>query len=177
MKHDTEQVLGRLTPRGPAVDLRQQVLGAVDAELAVTASPRWTGRCALAVVATLLFAALLNVWVSRSADRRLAQLYGPRPVPRQIAEIVAAVESVTDAETGQWMQERLLAARASREVPPERAFERYQQIINQWVVIAKEWPDEKAQKGSKVDRDRSRRDRGDTSDYQRRAGFDHQFTA
>jgi len=107
MSDDTERILERLCPRGAPPELRQRVLEAVGKGLAAGPTSRWGRRWGLAVAAGLLLGVSLNVWAVRTVDRRLARLYGPTPVPRQITEYARTVEAVTDAATAHWMEEQL----------------------------------------------------------------------
>jgi hypothetical protein len=89
MNEDLEQLLSRLTPRGPGPQLRPRVLAAVADELQSPPSP-WLRRAALGVAAALVVGIALNVWVSTAADRQLAQLLGPLPAASQNAERMLA---------------------------------------------------------------------------------------
>ena len=91
MNRDLEQKLGQLTPRGAGPALRDQGLDAVGQALHAEPSSGWRFRSGLAVAASLVLAIVLNVWVNRWADRNLARLYGPPPVPKPIVEIVMIV--------------------------------------------------------------------------------------
>jgi len=114
MSTDPESVLGRLHPRGAAPELRERVLGAVARQLAPRPGAARLWRWAAAVAAGLLLGVGLNVWAIRTTDARLARLYGPPVVPQPIVAAAEAVESVTDAETARWVQQRLLAAHQER---------------------------------------------------------------
>jgi len=176
MNDDLEQRLERLQPRGAAAELREHVLDAVAEELAAP-TRRWRPRLGVAVAASLLMSLALNIWVSKSADRRMARLYGPRPVPKAIAEIVDAVASVTDAETGQRLQRQLLVAWDSRPARSEQGIAEYRRMVNELIAIGKDWGHEKAKEDAQMDRDRSRNTDRDTSTWQRDLGLDYQFTA
>ncbi|MHC4176791.1 MAG: hypothetical protein ACYSWU_04750 [Planctomycetota bacterium] len=168
-----ERELQRLTPRGSRPELREQVLAAVGRELSARPVSRWERRLGLAVAASILLGVVLNVWAVRSDRRSRARLYGPRPVPKRIADIAEGVESVTDAEIGQLVQQQLSAAWWSRPTPPPQSIGGPQQIFNEPETTRKEQGHE-----------RSKRDRvlpgggdRDTPDCQRHLGLDHRFTA
>jgi len=114
MSTNPESVLGRLHPRGAAPELRDRVLGAVALQLAPRAGGGRLWRWAAAVAAGLLLGVGLNVWAVRTTEARLARLYGPSAVPQPIVAVAEAVESVTDAETARWVQQRLLTAHQER---------------------------------------------------------------
>jgi hypothetical protein len=131
MIDDMEQLLGRLTPRGVGAELRPRVLAAVANELraepngwgdsctvapgggSATATPTtpWLRRSALAVAASLLVGIAMNLWASASAERRLAQLFGPPPLSKRAMEVAKAVEEITDPQTAQWVYQRLTTPR------------------------------------------------------------------
>lgn len=173
-----EQRLRRVTPRGAGPELRGQVLAAVGRELAADRVGPWGRRLGLAVAASLLLGVVLNVWVNKASDRRLARLYGPPPVPRQIAEVAEAVASVTDAETGRRIEQQLVAAWRSRAAAlPQRAID-YAQLMRELKLVRKDPRHEDLlEKGTEMDRDRRRGAPGDTSDCQRHLGLEHRFTA
>ena len=70
---------------------------------------RWRFRPGLAAAAALLASLLLNHVVNTTMDRRLAAVLGPRPVPRQAAEIAADIAALTDSQTGKWAFDRLVS--------------------------------------------------------------------
>ena len=167
--NQVEQRLRGLTPRGTEPELRGQVLAAVGRELAADRVSRWRRSPGLAVAASLLLGVVLNVWVNKASDRRLARLYGPPPVPRQIAEVAEAVASVTDAETGRQVRQQLLTVWRSRPVAPVQSICSSQQILDELESTRKEQRHESPQ-------DRRRGDR-DTSDCQRHLGLENRLTA
>lgn len=123
MSDRVDEVLGRLTPRGPDASLRDRVLAAVEEELAGTdiAAMRAVsrhrsreGRLLAATAAAVALAVGLNFAVAARDDALEARLFGPAPTPRSIAEIVDAVESVTDRETAQRVRQQLIAAQPER---------------------------------------------------------------
>jgi hypothetical protein len=174
----TERALRRATPRGADPGLRQEVLAAVRRELAADRGSAWQRRLGLAVAASLLLAVALNIWVNKASEQRLARLYGPQPVPRKIADVVEAVVSVTDAETGRRVQEQLIEnwrSRAAR--APQNPFD-YAQIMRELGLAGEDTRYEtRHQESTQVDRDRRRGDPGDTSYRQRHLRLDHRFTA
>jgi hypothetical protein len=90
MNDDIERLLSRLTPRGAGPPLRPRVLAAVAGELQAAKPSPWLRRAALGVAASLLVGIALNVYVSTTADRRLAQLLGPPPAAGRNAERMLA---------------------------------------------------------------------------------------
>ena len=129
MNHDSERLLEQLVPCPAPPELRQRVLAAVTRELAAGRPLRWERWCGLAVAAGLLLGLGLNAWVVQAQEQRLARLYGPRPVPQQIVELARAVESVTDAETAQRVQQQLATAQQQRQHRSQPGY-RIEEIIN-----------------------------------------------
>ena len=74
---DVEQMLLRLTPVGAGPQVRRQVLGGVNRELADRRAARLDHRCLLAVAASVGLAAMLNLWVAKADNARQARIYGP----------------------------------------------------------------------------------------------------
>ena len=109
-----EELCAKLTPRRTEAELRGQILDAVGGELDAGETRRRWRRIGMAVVAAALSAVLLNVWMARRGDARLADFYGPAPTPATVREVVEAVESVTDVATARWFEQRLTAAWRSR---------------------------------------------------------------
>ena len=168
-----EQVLLRATARGAGPELRGRVLAAVGRELGADRVPRRRRRPGLAVAASLLLGVVLNVWVNKAADRSMARLYGPPPVPRRIAEVSEAVASVTDAETGRRLEQQLTAVWRSHVAGlPQRPID-YSQLLRELELSRKENRHEDPQ----TDRDRRRGDPGDTSDCQWDLGLEDRLTA
>jgi hypothetical protein len=172
------QSLGRLTPRGSGSELRGQVLAAVGRELSTDPVSRWQRRIGLVVAASLLLGVVLNVWVNTSATRRQARLYGPRPVPRRIAEVAEAVASVTDAETGRRLEQQLTAVWRARVAElPQRPID-YSQLLRELKLFRKDRSHEDLiQEDAEMDRDRRRLTPGDTSDCQWDLGLEDRLTA
>ena len=177
MNEEMERLFEQALARRPAAELRGRVLDAVSEELASGAGGRWQRRAGLAVAVSILLAVALNAWIVEASNRRRAQLYGPNPVPRQIAEIRQSIESVTDADTGRLIEKQLAAAWRSRPVPPLRSISSTLGIYNDPVVIQEDWDDEEVLDGVEIDRDRGRRPDRDTSAGRRRVGVEVGGTA
>jgi hypothetical protein len=111
--------------------LRPRVLGAVSRELGRRAKPRWERIFELSVAASVLIAVGLVLWRQRAEAPWQARVYGPRAVPSEIAEVAKAVASVTDEETGRWIQEQLSAAMSSRRDDVKSRLEAYQRILDE----------------------------------------------
>ena len=172
---DVERMLGRPTPVGAGPEIRRQVLGVVTRELADRRAARLDHRCMLAVAASVVAAALLNVWVAKAEDARQARMYGPQPVPTAIVEVAQAVASVTDAETGRWYQEQLLAAYRSRRTTVPTSVCSVELITSE--IERKDRRHETTEKNLQVDPDRRRDTDRDTSGCQRHLGLADRFTA
>ena len=108
--------------RGPPRANCGSVLAAVDRELErdlerqparhpTAARLRWDRVLAGAIAASLLLGVGLNVWQRRAEEAWQARVFGPRPISRELSDVVQAVASVTDAQTGQWLQQRLSQSR------------------------------------------------------------------
>jgi len=173
-----EQTLRRLTPCGAGPELRGQVLAGVGRELSAEPASRWQGKLGLAVAASILLGIVLNVWAVRVDRQCQARLYGPRPVPRQIADLTETVASVTDAETGRRLERQLAAIWRSREAELPYPPIDYSQFLREFEVVRKEPPHEDLLKeGTETNRDRRRRGDRDTSDCQRHLGLEDRLTA
>ena len=172
---DVEQMLLRLTPVGAGPQVRRQVLGGVNRELADRRAARLDHRCLLAVAASVGLAAMLNLWVAKADDARQARIYGPERVPTPIAEVAQAVASVTDAQTGRWFQERLLEAHRSRRTATPASVCSVQLITSE--MQRKDRRHETAEENLKVDPDRGRDTDRDTSGCQRHLGLANRHTA
>ena len=173
-----EERLRRVTPRGTGTGLREQVLAAVGRELSADPLARWERRLGLAVAASIALGIVLNVWAVRVDRQVQARLYGPRPVPRQIADLAETVASVTDAETGRRLERQLATMWRSREAElPYRPID-YSQFLREFELVRKDPRHEDFFKeGAPTNRDRRRGDRGDTSDCQRDLGLEDRLTA
>jgi hypothetical protein len=130
MNEDLPQPFGRLTPRPAPNELRARVLGAVANELARRKTPRWERVFECAVAASLALGIGLNVWLERADEAWQARVYGPLPVSRAIADVAQAVASVTDAQTGQWIQQRLSESRPARPPADPLRSERYERLFH-----------------------------------------------
>jgi hypothetical protein len=176
---EIEQALRRATLRGVRPELRPRVLAAVASQLQTEPASPWLRRSALAVAASLLLAVAMNIWASRAADRRLAQLFGPPPVSKRAMELAKAVESITDAQTAQWAYQRLAAPRPSGE--GLAAYAAYsgtlRRLLDRSFVDSKGPTDETPQKDPQMDRNRPGRAGGGTTDCQRHPRLDHRDTA
>jgi hypothetical protein len=177
MSDDVERFLQEVTPRGAGPELRGQVLDAVGGELAKRPAGRWERRTARAVAASVLITVVLNVWLVTSSNRRRAALYGPAPVPRPIAEVCQAVESVTDVATGRQIQAQLLAAWRSRPARPPQSVCTIDGIEHDSGMIEKGWHDETTPENLEMDRDRGRRPDRHTSDRRHGMGLEVWRTA
>jgi hypothetical protein len=140
---------------------------------------RWLRRAAMAVAASLLLGVALNVWVSRSSERRLAQLFGPPPVSREAMELAKAVEQVTDAQTGRWFYERLTARSEPRDGVAD--YTKYcavvRQLIDELQTVSKGTYHDTPQKDFEMDGDHTGWTRGDRPRGQRPVRLDHRYTA
>jgi hypothetical protein len=110
MSGDLERLLEQLTPRGAPAPLREQVLAEVGRELRPGPSVRLRRWGWAALAASLFLGVALNLGVTRAHEARLAQIYGPEPVPRQIQELTRTVAKVTDEQTASQFQQELLRA-------------------------------------------------------------------
>jgi hypothetical protein len=179
MHDDIEQLLGRLRPGGVRPELRPRVLAAVASQLAAEPASAWMRRSALAVAALLLLGIGMNVWASKAAERRLAQLFGPPPPSRPAMELAAAVEKATDAQTARWVYQRLAASHPSGDGLAARLAysDMLKQLIDNSFTFSKEAPDETPQKDPQMDRDRPGRAGGDRPGCQRGVRLDYRYTA
>jgi hypothetical protein len=180
MNHDdVERLLIRLTPRVPASDIRPRVLSAMASELKTEPASPWTRWAAWAVAAALLVGIALNFCVNRVTNDRLARLFGPPPVSKQAKELADTIESVADAQTARWVYERCVAFQSS-----DHSRAGYEAYCNRLARLAselsnprKELEHETPQENPQVDRDRSRRARGDRTDSQRPIRLGYWLTA
>jgi hypothetical protein len=176
---DVEQALQRMTPRGAPARLRREVLQAIDRQLSGRPAASVRRVAWLAVAATLVLGLWLNHWASQVHQARMVVLFGPEPLPASVAELVGAVQSVTDAETGRWMTERLLAGRRRSVKPSEVDIGSIGPLMDRleavrgFEMMERAWEHEGLQNPSKTRRDRSDSEPGnpgrggDTSDCQR----------
>jgi hypothetical protein len=117
MNDDIESMLQRLAPRGPGDPLREQILAAVDQALTQRATPKWERRLRWLAAAAILFGIGLNYLVIRADRQRQEQWQASRPVPAEVRALSRMVETVSDAETSAWVEQRMLQA---QHPPPNR---------------------------------------------------------
>jgi hypothetical protein len=105
---EIENLLQRLSPRGPDTLLREQIQSAVERELARPASKPWERRLTWAAAAALLLGIALNYAAIRADNERQAR-FGP-PVPAAVQDVARMVETVSDPETGEWVTQQFQQA-------------------------------------------------------------------
>jgi hypothetical protein len=142
MNRDPETLLKQLTARGASSDVRARVLAMVGKELERRPRVHWQRACGLAVAAGLVLGIALNVWLSWRHETRLAQLYGPSPLPATVIDVARAVESVTDRPTAQWLTQRLAAA-YRMPVSLREHIQRIERFLRDFETGGKEGPREK----------------------------------
>jgi hypothetical protein len=125
-----EELLSKVTPQLAPPGLRLQVLGVVAQELETVRGFPWLRRAAIAVAASVLLGCVLNVVVNQRADVRLAQIFGPPKISKQVAEMAKAVEEVTDEQTARWVCEHMTVRRPSHDVL-EKYFAAVGQLIQE----------------------------------------------
>ncbi len=135
MNDNVPRMLRKLTPRPAPAELRGAVLGAVDRELNRRNKPRWERMFERSVAACLIIAVGLACWRMRAEDAWQARVYGPPAVPSAIAEVAKAVASVTDEQTGRWVQERLSAALSSRPDNTAARRDEIQRILDELHIL------------------------------------------
>jgi hypothetical protein len=135
MNDDLPEAFRRLTPLAAPSELRGRVLEAVERELNRPKKPRWERVFERSVAASLLIAAGLACWRTRAEEQWQARVYGPPTVPSAIAEVAQAVASVTDEQTGRWVQERLSAGSSSRRDDVKSRLETYQRILDELATL------------------------------------------
>jgi hypothetical protein len=152
MSDDSERFLERLTPRGAPPSLRQRALDGVARELADQPRPRrWVGA---ALAASLLLAVGLNLGLENAQQARIAEIYGPEPLPQNLAEVSKTVEEMAGEQTASWFrQASLRAVRPGAAASPGRE--------NYWIdyyfqTLGKGWPHEDALENREKQRDRRR---------------------
>jgi hypothetical protein len=147
--------------------------GRIIADTTIPDSP-WFRRAAMAVAASLLLGIGLNVWVSKTSTRRLAQFFGPPPISKQALEIAKDVEKITDAETGRWIYSRLTIT--CQPGDNKAIYAKYRdtikRLIDELQTVSKD-----SYHDSEMDRDRTGWIGGDRFDCQRRVRRDYRFTA
>ncbi|HLW65816.1 MAG TPA: hypothetical protein VKS79_10890, partial [Gemmataceae bacterium] len=112
MNDEVENLLQRLTPRGPDIPVRAQVQAAMERELARPGPVKWERRLAWSAAAAVLLGIALN-YAAIHADNQRQARYGT-PLPAEVQETARMVESVSDAETGQWVTQQYRQARQRR---------------------------------------------------------------
>jgi hypothetical protein len=132
--NDPEQILGRLTPLGPSDATTAAVRSALARELASVMparpkSAKWERRLTWLTAAAFLFGIGLNVAVDHFDQVRRQRWFEVASATEIAAarDVANMVEAVSDAETGAWVQRRLLQGCAAK--PAVRAssavFEQY----------------------------------------------------
>ena len=130
MNKDLPEPFWQLTPRPAPDELRMRVLDAVAHELARRTRSRWELVLECTVAASFVLGVGLNVWQQQADEAWQVRVYGPRPVSQSIVEASQAVTSVTDVETGHWIQQRLSNSRAGRYHAGPPWSERYERLLN-----------------------------------------------
>lgn len=137
MKDEAESLFEEIRPREARPELRSRVLSAVSRELSkatvasVCCAPSWERRIGTLSAVALVVGAALHLWAIHSTEQRLADLAGPRPVPRKVTEMVEIVESVTGPGTGGWVQQRMGKAWRPCSVPVPHQMPDWEQLINE----------------------------------------------
>jgi hypothetical protein len=179
MNDALEEFLNQVTPRGACPELRESTLAAANDTLAKPQPRRWDLWCGVASAAALVLGVGLNFWVIRVDERRFAELYGPEPLPRHLAEATESIESVTNSETGGWVRGQWRTALASRRPSANYVAtcirRHYQSILDELAVVRKE--PSHGEEDHQVDRDRPRRPDGDTTRHLRHPCLHYQYAA
>lgn len=128
---DFARVLAAILPRKAPAGLRKRVLGAVSAELSAN-HPEWTSRIGRAVAATFLFSVVTGIGVSVYEQRRMADWDRRIVVRSDIADLTAAIASVTDQESANSVRQYLLAQIARRPRPASEAVRAALREIERW---------------------------------------------
>jgi hypothetical protein len=122
------------------------------------ADSRWLRRAAMVTAAGLLVGISLNVWVTKSSERRFAQLLGPTPVSKRAMEIAKDIEAITDAQTGQWVYRQFTASR--RHGNDAAAYATYcntvKRLIDELQTVSKDSCHEAIQEDPEMDRGHTR---------------------
>jgi hypothetical protein len=114
MNDSITRALAKLTPQPTSTALRDRVFSVLERELRRRRKPRWERYFERSVAATVLIAIGLTCWRSWPAGAPPAPRFARMPPPESIADVAKAVASVTDEQTGRWVQEQLSAAWTSR---------------------------------------------------------------
>jgi hypothetical protein len=132
--NDPEELLHRLTPRGPDSSLKDAVGAAVAQELGATRSPvpRRRPVAGWLVAAAVLFGIGANYVAIRVDQQRQDRWLRFEPANGAAHDVARMVASVTDAETGAWVEQQFRQAQAHK-IPPRHlslaAYENYIQLI------------------------------------------------
>ena len=140
------------------------------------ASP-WLRRAALAVAASLLVGIAMNVWASMASQRHLARLLGPPPVSKRAMEVAKMIEEASDAQTAQWVYQRMAVPRSASPDALAKHYAAVEQLIRELQTVSKGSDHETPQKDTQMDRDRPGRAGGDTTGSQRLVRLDYRYTA
>ena len=132
---DIERALAAVTPRKAPADLRSVVIATVAAEFDKRHSrptPGWQSRIGRAVAAALLFSVATSIGVGWFESRRMAA-WDERPVVRSdVAEVSAAVASVTDEASAQGVERYLLSLLHERVRPTSAVMRQEAREIERW---------------------------------------------
>jgi hypothetical protein len=144
MNEEFPSPFSELTPRRAPAALRARVLNAVRQELAQPGELQtghqstelakglpWGRVVEIAVAASFVLGIGLNVWQQRAENAWQLRVFGPAPVSQDISSLAEAVASVTDAESGRWMQQALSAAQPRRPVADPGQQKRYEQLLRE----------------------------------------------
>jgi hypothetical protein len=106
---------GFSAPLGATAGLSSSAVPCPAAAVGPTRHVSFEKLSALAVAAGLLVGIGLQAWQWR-LEKRIEALYVDKPMPRALADVVRAVESVTDKETARRFAEQLTAMNATPSV-------------------------------------------------------------
>jgi hypothetical protein len=132
---DVERLLAAAAPRKAPVELRGAVIAAVAAELDArhgTHQPAWQTWLGRAVAASLLFSVAMFVSVSWWEARRMARWDARAIVRSDVADLTAAVASVTDEKSARGVERYLLSQLPSAARPAATAMRLDLQEIQRW---------------------------------------------
>jgi hypothetical protein len=153
---DVEQQLGRVMPRPAPETLRRSVLAVVSAELsAAQPTRRWERPVAWSAAGLLVASVALNVFVARSCEARLAQLFESEP--QTFAEVQTAIESVAEQGTAWSMARQLFTVTAALPTQPFRDpdTQDVQRLLTEWTLHGGDWVNAQSLEDSPMDRRRS----------------------
>jgi hypothetical protein len=139
----------------------------------------WLRHAAMAVAASLLLGVGLNIWASKESEQQFARIYGPAPISKPAMEIATAVGAITDAQTGQWVYNRLATPRPFGDgaAAYAKCCAAVKQLIDELQTVSKDSYHETPQKDIEMDRGHPGRAAGDSTDCQRHFRLDYRFTA